>query len=109
MKDLIRIQADICKTFANPSRLHIIKLLCKREMNAADLIKEVKISKANLSQHMSMLTGKGIVTSHKKGVNVYYALSDKKISQACSLMQEVAVGTINRRNSVLDSLKNSKK
>lgn len=109
MKDLIKMQADICKTFANPSRLHIIKLLCERQMNAADLIKEVKLSKANLSQHMSMLTGKGIVISHKKGVNVYYALSDKKISQACSLMQEVVVNAINRGNRALDSLKNIKK
>lgn len=108
MKDLIRMQAEICKTFANPARLHVIKLLCKKEMNASELIKEVKLSKANLSQHMSMLLNKGIVVSRKKGVNVYYALSDKKISQACSLMQEVVVNSINRKAKFLDNLKDKK-
>ncbi|MEI7542746.1 MAG: metalloregulator ArsR/SmtB family transcription factor [bacterium] len=97
MKEIIKMQADICKTFANPSRLHIINLLCKKEMNAAELIKTVKVSKANLSQHMSMLISKGIVVSRKEGVNVYYVLSDKKISQACSLMKEVVVNSINNK------------
>ena len=104
MNDLISVQADICKTFANPARLKIIKLLCGSEMNAADLIKGVKLSKANLSQHMAMLLNKGIAVSRKQGVNVYYALSDKKISMACTLMQEVAVDSIKRKHKVLDTL-----
>lgn len=108
MKDLISMQAEICKTFSNPARLHVIKLLCKREMNASQLIKEVRLSKANLSQHMSMLLNKGVVVSRKKGVNVYYALSDKKISQACSLMQEVVVNSLNRKKQVLEKINNKK-
>ena len=95
-RDIIKLQADICKTFSNPYRMHIVKLLCLGEMSAAGLLKETGISKANLSQHMAVLVNKGAVESRKKGVNVFYSLADRKIGQACSLMQEVVVSIINK-------------
>lgn len=104
MEDMIDVEADICKIFSNPARLRIIKLLCENEMNAADLIKELNLSRANLSQHMSMLIDKGIAVSWKKGVNVHYALSGKNISRACEVMQDMAVDTIKRKHRVLDTL-----
>ena len=48
-------QAVICKAFANPTRLHLIDLLTKRECWAAELQESLGISKANLSQHLAIL------------------------------------------------------
>jgi len=101
LKDLIRLQAGICRTFGNPHRLHIIKLLCGGERTAAELIEKTGISKANMSQHMAMLVNKGIVNSEKRGLNVAYSLADKKIAQACSVMQEVTAGTIIRKHEII--------
>ncbi len=104
-KDIIRMQSDMCKTFSNPYRMHIVKLLCQKEMSAAELLKETGLSKANLSQHMSVLTGKGAVISRRQGVNAYYNLADKKINQACSLMQEAVINIVNKKHSVITRLR----
>ena len=105
MKDIIRLQAGICKTFSNPSRMHVIKLLCTGEKQASELIKETGLSKANLSQHMSMLVSKGVVNSMRKGVNVFYSLSDPKIAKACNLMQEVVVNSIKKNHALISKIK----
>ena len=103
-RDIVKMQSDICKTFSNPYRMHIVKLLCIKEMSAAELLQETGITKGNLSQHMSVLVGKGAVASRRQGVNVYYSLTDKKIGQACGLMQEVVVNIIRRNNKLISKI-----
>lgn len=98
MEDLIKMQSDICKTFSNPARMRIIKMLCKDEQSAARIIKETKISKANLSQHMKLLVSHGIVIPRREGVSVFYRLADSRISQACSLMSQVVMETLKRKH-----------
>ena len=53
---------------------------------------------------MSVLVGKGAVASRRQGVNVYYSLTDKKIGQACSLIQEVIVNIIRRNNKLISKI-----
>jgi ArsR family transcriptional regulator, virulence genes transcriptional regulator len=102
MKDIIRMQSETYKTFSNPARLQIIRLLCGEEMNASELVKETGISKANLSQHMGMLVQNGVVKSRKEGAYVYYSLSDDKIVTACNLMQEIVIDGIKRKNKMIE-------
>jgi ArsR family transcriptional regulator len=47
------------------------------------------ISQANLSQHLAVMRQKGIVTTRRERLNVYYRLSNPKITQACDLMRQV--------------------
>lgn len=59
MSDLFIRHADICKTFSNPKRLEIINSLRDNaELTAGQLLEKMDISKANLSQHMSVLVQK---------------------------------------------------
>jgi ArsR family transcriptional regulator, virulence genes transcriptional regulator len=102
MKDIIKMQSETYKTFSNPARLQIIRLLCGEEMNASELVKETGISKANLSQHMGMLVQSGMVKARKEGAFVFYSLSDQKIEKACDLMQEVLIDGIKRKNKMIE-------
>ena len=102
MDKLIKYQAGICKTFSNPWRLFIIKMLCKKEKNASELAEATGLSKPNLSQHMSILVNKGVVLSRRQGKQVFYSLSDPKINQACMLMQQVTVNVIKSTNKILE-------
>jgi len=102
--EMLKFESDIYKTFSNPYRMHIIRLLYKKEMSASDLIKETGLSKANLSQHMSALVGKNAVNSTRKGVNVFYSLSDRKIGQACNLMQEVIINNIRKNHKLIKKM-----
>jgi ArsR family transcriptional regulator len=82
-------QAQICKAFANPTRLRMLDLLGRRDWAASELQKELRISKANLSQHVAVLKGAGIVTSRREGKVVYFSLTMPEVKSACQLIRDV--------------------
>ena len=107
MENIFLLHANICKTMANPRRLEIIEALRDVELNATQLTQKVLISKANLSQHMSILIQKGVVLSRREGLNVFYKLSDEKITKACDLMRELLIKNLEQNNHILKDIKNS--
>lgn len=88
-RQLYKLHANICHTLANPKRLEIIDKLSAREMSVTALAESLETSQANLSQHLALMRQRGIVTSRREGVNVFYKLSNPKIIQACDLMRQV--------------------
>ncbi len=105
MDELFKLHADICKTLANYRRLQIISALREGELSASQLLKKIDISKANLSQHMSILVQRGVVIARRQVKNVFYRLSDERIAQACDLMREVLIKRLEQTNKVLRKLK----
>jgi ArsR family transcriptional regulator len=106
MNDIFQLHANICKTLANPKRLEIIASLRNEELTATQLTQIVRISKANLSQHMGILIEKGVVLSRREGINVFYKLSDERISKACDLMREVLIKNMEKNKRMLKDIKN---
>jgi ArsR family transcriptional regulator len=88
-RQLYKLHANICHTLANPKRLEIIDKLSTHEMSVTALAESLETSQANLSQHLALMRQRGIVTSRREGVNVFYKLSNPKIIQACDLMRQV--------------------
>jgi DNA-binding transcriptional ArsR family regulator len=82
-------QARICKAFANPTRLRMLDLLGKRNWAASELQRELKISKANLSQHIAVLKGAGIVAARREGKAVHFSLTMPEVKSACQLIRDV--------------------
>ncbi|MDP6459305.1 MAG: metalloregulator ArsR/SmtB family transcription factor [Candidatus Hydrothermarchaeota archaeon] len=83
------MHADICKTFANPKRLEILNYLREGEKTVGELTKLANIPQANLSQHLAMLRHRKVVSTRRKGVIIYYKITNSKIIKACDLMREV--------------------
>lgn len=101
MKKVYELHADICKIFSNAKRLEILSALKDREMSAGELIEEISVSKANLSQHMSVLKAKGVILTRREGVNIYYRIANPKIIQACNLMREVLLEQIQEKGKIV--------
>src|SRR4030042_2463508 len=108
MEKIFELHADVCKVFSNAKRLEILNTLRDREMTASELIEKIGISKANLSQHMSILKSKGVVLARREGVNIYYCISNHKIIQACDLMREVLLEQLQEKGKMVTSLKRIK-
>ncbi|MEK6946306.1 MAG: metalloregulator ArsR/SmtB family transcription factor, partial [Nanoarchaeota archaeon] len=75
--------------FSNSTRLEILNLLRDKELSVTELIDKTKLSQANISQHLSIMKSKDIVTSNRKGKNVYYKLTNPKIIKAFDIIREV--------------------
>jgi len=87
--EILERQVLICKAFANSTRLHILDLLGKRDWSAAEIQKQLGISKANLSQHAMVLRSAGVVVRRREGKNVYFSLAMPEVKKACQLIQHV--------------------
>ena len=108
MEKIFELHADVCKVFSNAKRLEILNTLREKERTASELIEKIGLSKANLSQHMSVLKSKGVVVSRREGVNIYYRISNPKIIQACDLMREVLLEQLQENGRMVASLRRIK-
>jgi DNA-binding transcriptional ArsR family regulator len=108
MEQIYELHADICKIFSNAKRLEIINALKDKEMSASELIERIGLSKANLSQHMSILRSKGVILTRREGVNIYYRIANSKIIQACHLMREVLLEQFQEKGKMVSGLRNIK-
>ena len=88
-RQLYKLHASICHTLSNPKRLEIIDQLRARELSVTELAETLEISQSNLSQHLAIMRQKGIVTTRREGLNVFYKLGNPKIVKACDLMRQV--------------------
>ncbi len=104
MKELYKIHAEMCKVFSNPTRLEILNLLRDAELSVSGLIKKTKLSQANISQHLSIMKSKGIVTSNRIGKNIHYKLTNPKISIAFDIIKEVLAEKLKKNGKLVRNL-----
>jgi DNA-binding transcriptional ArsR family regulator len=87
-------QASICKAFANPVRLQILDMVANGGCPAAELQKKLGISKANLSQHISVLRSAGIIGTRRDGQTMICSLAIPEVKQACQLVRKVLIAQL---------------
>ena len=78
------------KILANSKRLEILNLLREQEMPVESLVKELGISKANVSQHLALLRHARLVTVHRIGLNAFYNIIDPRIVEPCRILHQLA-------------------
>ena len=108
MKELYEIHAEMCKVFSNSTRLEILNLLRDKELSVSELIEKTKLSQANISQHLSIMKSKGIVTSNRKGKNFYYRLTNPKIIKAFDIIRDVLAEKLKKNGKVIKNLQEKK-
>jgi len=101
MNRLYQIHAEMCKVFSNSTRLEILNLLGNKELSVTELTEKTKLGQANISQHLSIMKSKGIVTSDRKGKNIYYRLTNPKIIKAFNIIREVLAEELKRKGKMI--------
>lgn len=87
--EIFERQARICKAFAHPARLRILDLLGKGERGISDLQSELGISKAGVSQQVSILKSAGVLVTRRNGKQIYCSLAIPEVKEACQLIRGV--------------------
>jgi ArsR family transcriptional regulator len=91
---IFELHAEVCKSMASPTRLKIMDLLREGEKPVEELRKRLRLPKANLSQHLGVLRQRGIISSRRSGLNIYYKVTNSKMIKACDLLREVLLEQI---------------
>ena len=82
-------KADFFRALAHPIRIRILEVLGKGERNVQELQQVLGLDQPIVSQQLAILRGKNIVTPHKLGTTVRYALSDPLITRLLSVAREI--------------------
>jgi len=73
----IKRARQVLKVLADDTRLRIVYLLSKRELNVATLCEIMQRKQSLVSKHLARLRLLGIVADRREGINVCYSLSPK--------------------------------
>ena len=84
--------AKVGRAVANSRRLEILDLLSQGERTVEDIAKEIGTTVSNVSQHLQILRGSGLVTSRKEGLFVHCQLSGNDVAEFWQAMQRLSVG-----------------
>ena len=103
-KEVYRIHAEMCKVFSNPTRLEILNLIRDKEMSVTELIVKTKLNQANISQHLSIMKSKDIVSSNRNGKNIYYKLANPKIIKAFDMIREILIERLKKNGKIIGNL-----
>ncbi len=103
--DIYRLHAEVCKTLSHAKRLEILDILREDEMSVGDIVRKMKVSKANVSQHLALLRKSGILETRREGVTIFYSITSPKVIRACMLMREVLLEQHKQKDSLLKQLK----
>ncbi len=103
-KKIFEMHADTCKALGHALRIEVIDLLQDDELCFTDILEATGGLKSNLSQHLSIMTKKGILKTRREGQCTYFALSSEKVAQACRLMREVLIDHLKQHQDIMNKV-----
>ena len=72
--------AFILNTTAHPTRIAIVQLLAANEsLSVSELSERLNVEQSLLSHHLSGMKLKGMLSSHREGKNIFYALKMREV------------------------------
>jgi ArsR family transcriptional regulator len=89
--DIYELQAQIAKAIGHATRLRIVDTIADGEMSFRELLRRLRVTKVNLSQHLAVLRASGLVTGRRDGRETHFRLRYPEITQACGMMRGVLV------------------
>ena len=74
------------KAMGSPLRLRILHALEDRELTVNEILEVVSTTQANVSKHLAVLRGAGLLESRRDGVSVFYGIADPMVLVICRTM-----------------------
>jgi DNA-binding transcriptional ArsR family regulator len=92
----LSLKAKLFRGLGDSTRLSILESLREGEKSASEIVEETSQSQSNISNHLSCLLDCGLVKNRRQGKNIFYKLSDKKVSklleESDDILSEIAHG-----------------
>ena len=81
--------AERLKAIAHPLRLSIVCLLAEGKLSVGDICLNIGTSQPNISQHLSILSGRQLVSTRKDGNRIFYRVSDDRLSAIIGMLRGI--------------------
>lgn len=104
---LYKLKAEFFKTLGHPARIRVLELLSEREHAVAEMLPEVGIEPANLSQQLAVLRRANLVVARKEGSSVYYSLTSPHVAELLAVARRILTGVLSGQAVLLEDLQAS--
>jgi len=102
---LYQLKAEFFKTLGHPARIRVLELLSERDHAVAEMLPEVGIEPAHLSQQLAVLRRAGLVVSRKEGTSVIYSLTSPEVADLLAVARSILTGVLAGQAELLDDLR----
>jgi ArsR family transcriptional regulator len=106
-RPLYQLKAEFFKTLGHPARIRVLELLSEREHAVSEMLPEVGIEPAHLSQQLAVLRRANLVVSRKEGSTVYYSLTSPHVAELLAVARQILTGVLSGQAELLEDLRAS--
>ncbi|OLT18859.1 transcriptional regulator [Pseudonocardia sp. CNS-139] len=104
-RPLYQAKAEFFKTLGHPVRIRVLELLSIREHAVSELLAEIEVESANLSQQLAVLRRAGLVTTRREGSAVFYSLTSPRVSELLAVARAILTGVLSGQVELLEELR----
>ena len=101
---LYQLKADFFKTLGHPVRICVLELLSSREYAVAEMLPEVGIEAAHLSQQLAILRRANLVATRREGSAVHYRLTTPEAANLLTAARSILSGVLASQADLLADL-----
>lgn len=77
----LSLKAKLFRGLGDSTRLSILEALREGERTTTEIVKVTGQGQSNVSNHLSCLLDCGLVQNRRQGKNIFYSISNKKVSR----------------------------
>ncbi|WP_030670601.1 ArsR/SmtB family transcription factor [Streptomyces sp. NRRL B-1347] len=103
-RPLYQLKAEFFKTLGHPVRIRVLELLSMREHAVAEMLPEVGVEPAHLSQQLAVLRRANLVVTRKEGSTVYYSLTSPHVAELLRVARTILSGVLASQAGLLADL-----
>jgi ArsR family transcriptional regulator len=104
-RPLYQLKAEFFKTLGHPVRIRVLELLSVREHAVSELLAEIEVEPANLSQQLAVLRRAGLVVTRREGSAVHYSLTSPQVSELMRVARSILTGVLSGQIELLEDLR----
>lgn len=104
-RPLYQLKAEFFKTLGHPVRIRVLELLSMREHAVSELLAEIDIEPAGLSQQLAVLRRAGLVTTRREGSAVHYSVASPRVSELLAVARSILTGVLSGQVELLEDLR----
>lgn len=95
---LYQAKAEFFRVLGHPARIRVLELLSERDHAVHELLERIEIEPSNLSQQLAVLRRTGLVSAHRAGQEVVYAIAVPEVRDLLLAARTILLGLIEDRD-----------
>ncbi|NLG84156.1 MAG: winged helix-turn-helix transcriptional regulator [Firmicutes bacterium] len=103
LKAYLERQAEFLKALAHPTRLLLLDQLADGERCVCELVADTELEQANVSQHLAVLRGQGIVECRRDGPRTLYRLQRPEIAAILAAVDAALTAQLREESAALEA------